>query len=254
MIKAALSLHHKILPPTIKVDQPIDSGSPSPVHINTEKRPWLPRSGHPRRAAVSSFGFGGSNFHCVLEEYRPEKAMIDWDGNVQILAFSAETRDKLEDALTAFGDSLPSSGQTNSDGWDQLCYSASCLRAGFRIDHAERLLMVIERDKTDLARLIANSRIMLQKHRASQSQAGIGEREAVGSWSTPDGLFFGTGPAIGKLAFVFPGQGSQYLGMFRDLACQFPQMQEALAEANTAWETESSPATHHSSFITQESG
>src|SRR5207249_6359149 len=120
LIKAALSLHHKILPPTIKVDQPIDSGSPSPIYINTEKRPWLPRSGHPRRAAVSSFGFGGSNFHCVLEEYRPQKANIDWDGNVQILAFSAETRDKLEDALTAFGDSLPSSGQTNSDGWDQL--------------------------------------------------------------------------------------------------------------------------------------
>src|SRR5262249_34979962 len=142
---------------------------------------------------------------------------------VQILAFSAETRDKLEDGLTAFGDSLSSSGLTTSDGWDRLRYAASCLRAEFRVDHAERLLMVVERDRTDFARLIANSRTMLQKH------------SEVGSWSTPDGIFFGSGPAIGKLAFVFPGQGSQYVGMLRDLACQFPRMQEALAEANDAW-------------------
>jgi len=267
LIKAALSLHHKTLPPTIKVDQPIDSGSPGPIYINTEKRPWLPRSGQPRRAAVSSFGFGGSNFHGVLEEYRPEKANIDWDGNAQILAFSAETRDKLEEALAAFAGSLPSSGQTNSDGWDHLRYSASCLRAEFRIDHAERLLMIIERDKTALARLIANGRTMLQKHPPSRSQAGaweqegagrsqtgVWERETAGSWSTPDGIFFGSGPAIGKLAFVFPGQGSQYVGMFRDLACQFPQMQEALAEANAACERdESLPASHHSSLITRHS-
>ena len=44
----------------------------SPFYLNTEARPWLPRPDHPRRAAVSAFGFGGSNFHCVLEEAEPE--------------------------------------------------------------------------------------------------------------------------------------------------------------------------------------
>ena len=77
IIKASLALHHKVLPPTIKVDQPLDGakpGSGSPFYVNTEARPWLARAGHPRRAAVSAFGFGGSNFHCVLEEAGPAKS------------------------------------------------------------------------------------------------------------------------------------------------------------------------------------
>ena len=74
LIKAALALHHKVLPPTIKVSQPIAplASGDSPFYLNTESRPWLPRHGHPRRAAVSAFGFGGSNFHCLLEEAGPE--------------------------------------------------------------------------------------------------------------------------------------------------------------------------------------
>ena len=42
----------------------------------------------------------------------------------------------------------------------------------------------------------------------------------------------GTGPAAGRLAMLFPGQGSQYVGMLRELACRFPQMQSALERAN----------------------
>src|SRR5262249_44942245 len=63
LIKAALALHHQVLPPTIKVDQPIDAlaNGSSAFYVNSVKRPWLPRGQHPRRAAVSSFGFGGSN-------------------------------------------------------------------------------------------------------------------------------------------------------------------------------------------------
>src|SRR5204863_1767138 len=67
LIKAALALHHKVLPPTIKVSQPLDAlktGS-SPFYVNTERRPWISSAKHPRRAAISAFGFGGSNFHCV---------------------------------------------------------------------------------------------------------------------------------------------------------------------------------------------
>jgi acyl transferase domain-containing protein len=74
LLKAALSLHHKVLPPTIKVGKPnpklgLDSG---PLYVNTEARPWAHGADHPRRAGVSSFGFGGSNFHVTLEEYRPQ--------------------------------------------------------------------------------------------------------------------------------------------------------------------------------------
>lgn len=73
MLKAALALHHKVLPPTIKVDRPnpeLDLGS-GPLYLNTAARPWVRDADHPRRASVSSFGFGGSNFHVALEEYVP---------------------------------------------------------------------------------------------------------------------------------------------------------------------------------------
>ena len=94
LIKAALALHHKVLPPTIKVREPIEplATGTSPFYLSTEARPWLGSPGHPRRAAVSAFGFGGSNFHCVLEEAGPEMAGIDWGGDVQILAYSGDER------------------------------------------------------------------------------------------------------------------------------------------------------------------
>src|SRR6185295_1761727 len=92
VIKAALALHQKVLPPTIKITQPLDAASPgsSPFYLNTSKRPWLPSAQHPRRAGVSALGFGGTNFHCVLEEHGATKLAPDWDGNVEILAFSSD--------------------------------------------------------------------------------------------------------------------------------------------------------------------
>jgi acyl transferase domain-containing protein/NAD(P)-dependent dehydrogenase (short-subunit alcohol dehydrogenase family)/acyl carrier protein len=215
LIKAALALHHKALPPTIKIDHPVESltDGQSPFYINTKKRPWLSHLRHPRRAAVSSFGFGGSNFHCVLEEYHREKENIDWDGNVQIVTFSANTREEL----------LQQISETS-----EICRSnLGRRRVAFQSAHAYRLALVLERDKSDLSRLLSNARSMLEKHAEKKT------------WSNPEGIYFGAGPVTGKLALLFPGQGSQYVGMFRDLACQFPQMQETLTEAEAAWEENS---------------
>ncbi|MBW1821462.1 MAG: polyketide-type polyunsaturated fatty acid synthase PfaA, partial [Deltaproteobacteria bacterium] len=69
LIKSALSLYNKVLPPTLKAENPdpdldIDK---SPFYLNTDTRPWIADKEHPRRSGVSSFGFGGSNFHVVLE-------------------------------------------------------------------------------------------------------------------------------------------------------------------------------------------
>ena len=75
LIKATLALHHKILPPTLNVTTPnlqVDWNA-SPCYINTTARPWSGGDdevrAHPRRAAVSAFGFGGVNAHVILEEY-----------------------------------------------------------------------------------------------------------------------------------------------------------------------------------------
>ena len=212
LIKAALALHHKVIPPTIKVQNPqkeITSG-PTPFYIATEKRPWFPHAGMPRRAGVSAFGFGGSNFHVVLEEYRPVKQAADWDGKTQILAFSGADAASVSCAL----DRIPAGGS-----WSALRDLAQATRGSFDAEAPLRLALVVERDKNNLAALVKNAKAML-------------ERNAKSSWQTPDGAFFACGAQPGQLGMLFPGQGSQYTGMLNDLTCRFPQLLNSIAAAN----------------------
>ena len=213
VIKAALSLHHKVLPPTIKVKQPQDvlSSADSPFYLNTELRPWIPRADHPRRAGVSALGFGGSNFHCVLEEYQAEKSVVDWNGEVQIAAFGASDRGGLAAALRDF----PVEGE-----WSQLRLAAAESREKFDGNQPMRLLLVIEKEKTNRAAQQKTALTMLES-KADQE-----------TWSTPDGSFFSAVDAAGNLAMLFPGQGAQYPGMLKDLALQFPAALAALDEAD----------------------
>ena len=212
LIKAALALHHKVLPPTIKVETPMEGVGPgrSPFYLNTEPRPWLPSPDHPRRAAVSAFGFGGSNYHCILEEAEAVKPGIDWDGSVEILAFSARSREGLLSELEAWPREAP---------WAALQAAAARSREKFRVDDPHRLVLVAE-PSTDMPALFESAR-------AAVDERAHGPRRR-------DGVFHGHGKAPGKLAVVFPGQGSQYVGMIRELSCLFPQVQQALAEAENA--------------------
>lgn len=216
LIKAALALRHKVLPPTIKVTEPnpaVDSEK-GPFYVNTRKRPWMSRTGHPRRAAVSSFGFGGSNFHLVLEEHGPKKTEVDWDGRVEIVALSAQNTDALKKRLQELGAGL---------SWPELKREAALSRREFKSSDPYRLILVIEQDKTDLQAVF-------------KSHIDHFERvDGKSAWVTPDGAFFGGPRKVGKLGFLFPGQGSQYVGMCLDLACLFPKMQEILTDANVAY-------------------
>lgn len=216
LIKAVLALHHKVLPPTIKVEKPIDPIAPgrSPFYVNTEKKPWITTSLHPRRAAVSSFGFGGSNFHCVLEEADPAKSHVDWVEPVEMLALSAHSRQELIELLSAFED---------GKDWHSVQVSATESRVRFDPNANCRLVIVVERDLSNLTSIIAGAHKLLEQ---------VGEPRAPGN---TERIFFAEGPCPGKLAFLFPGQGSQYVGMLRDLACHFPRMQSSLADANVAF-------------------
>ncbi|MGI5532285.1 SDR family NAD(P)-dependent oxidoreductase [Streptomyces syringium] len=76
LIKAALALHHKLLPPTINVTSPSAPAAreDGALYVNTTARPWVLDAARPvRRAGVSAFGFGGVNYHAVLEEHRPRQ-------------------------------------------------------------------------------------------------------------------------------------------------------------------------------------
>ena len=212
LIKAALALHHKVLPPTIKVTQPLDGlrTGQSPFYVNVESRPWLPRAGHPRRAAVSAFGFGGSNFHCLLEEAEPAKTAIDWEVNTILFAFSGPSTESIKTQLDAFPRGLKP--------LDLRIEAARC-RGRFQEGDPHRLLLVLDR-AADLDALFKHAK-------------GALDGTLSGKARLKDGIYVGSGKPQGKLAFLFPGQGSQYVGMSRELACLFPDLQDALALAET---------------------
>ena len=199
LFKAVMALHHKVLPPTIKVDRPnpkMDIGN-SPFYISTRARPWIRTSDHPRRAGVSSFGFGGSNFHLALSEYGGDnKASFRRGGGPELVVFGAES----PDALLATLKSVDLSGES----W--LEWLARDSQETFNGGNARLAIVAADEDafRTKLGLAIAHV-----------------EAKADKSMSSPKGIHYGFGDS-GKTAFVFPGQGSQYVDMGADVAMTWP--------------------------------
>ncbi|MFZ1488832.1 MAG: polyketide synthase, partial [Ilumatobacteraceae bacterium] len=79
ILKTVLALHHKVLPPSLNFRDPnpnVDWAT-SPFRVNTELREWEVGKGGARVAGVSAFGFGGTNFHTVIEEHVPGRVRAD---------------------------------------------------------------------------------------------------------------------------------------------------------------------------------
>ncbi len=112
LFKVIMALHHKVLPPTLKVSEPNPALKieDSPFYLNTETRPWIHDPGSTRKGSVSSFGFGGSNFHVTLEEYKDEETRGRYHNSpVELLLFSAATSAEVIAAAEAVCDTLAAS-------------------------------------------------------------------------------------------------------------------------------------------------
>jgi acyl transferase domain-containing protein/NAD(P)H-dependent flavin oxidoreductase YrpB (nitropropane dioxygenase family) len=212
LIQASLALHHRVLPPTIGVERlnpraDLDGG---PLHVNTRLRPWLHAAETPRRAGVSAFGFGGTNFHVVLEAYdhdpSPRPAPLrDWP--VELLVWSAGTTADL---------------QREIDGL--LCALDEGAKPLLR-DLAHTLATQLDPDRgpRPTLALIATS---LDDLRTKLSDARKAVAGGKAEWDDPRGAYYVERPAHhgAKLALVFPGQGAQTLEMLGDLAIAFEEV------------------------------
>jgi acyl transferase domain-containing protein/NAD(P)H-dependent flavin oxidoreductase YrpB (nitropropane dioxygenase family)/NADP-dependent 3-hydroxy acid dehydrogenase YdfG len=227
MMKVALSLHHKVLPPTLHVETPNPKlrEAANPFFVNTEALPWLPAEpGAPRRAGVSSFGFGGTNFHAVLEEHVDDyahpierKTSAVWPA--ELLVWHGADSASLDATLGALQASLERGARPEL----RALAAAVCATAagnGHARERARRLAIVA----TDLADLRLKLGVARDALRAGRTH--LQDRKGV--------YLGGVAEATGKLAFLFPGQGSQAPHMLRDLALHFPHLRLACERADRA--------------------
>ncbi|WP_345872877.1 SDR family NAD(P)-dependent oxidoreductase [Shewanella algae] len=222
MIKAALALHHKVLPPTINVKQPNPKMAveQSPFYLNTQTRPWMPRTdGTPRRAAVSSFGFGGTNFHLVLEEHSPElpKQPARLRRTPLPLLFCAPDKPALEQEISALLKTL------NSGAHGDLETLCAPYRLGSQTQVQGPRLGLLACDTIELQHKLQLALSKLQSTAEEQPQT---------RWQH-QGVEYRSGPLTeAKTAALFAGQGSQYLQMGSGLTQLYPELRAEFAAAD----------------------
>jgi len=234
LIKALLAVHHRILPPTINVARPnpcIEWGD-SPVFLVREPLPWETRDGTPRRAGVSAFGFGGTNFHALVQEHVPGLRIVAGtslpEATVTFTPPDWPRPPKMNvsaDAWVLGADSFEELSHEIDRLIQELQHEPAMVLAARSRDQARRCEIrcsFAAQDAFEAAKKLSFARnaVLDPEKRSFLSAKGIHVSEGHGE------------RARQGVAFLFPGQGSQYPFMFRDLADRFPVVAQTIAEAD----------------------
>ncbi|GGP99595.1 type I polyketide synthase [Shewanella ulleungensis] len=230
LIKAALALHHKVLPPTINVSEPHPKLgiTDSPFYLNTETRPWLPRPDDtPRRAGISSFGFGGTNFHIVLEEYRQDHARNDkyrQRAVPQSLLISADNKAALHSKLTELQAEIAVIDASEANSQELALTELGQRFAITEIAPTAARLGLVAASIADLTVQLAQALAQLTNNDAD-------------NWQLPTGASYRSASLVNnnaapKVAALFAGQGAQYVNMATELACFYPEMRQQVMLAD----------------------
>ncbi|MEH2261608.1 beta-ketoacyl synthase N-terminal-like domain-containing protein [Nostoc sp.] len=191
LIKTVLALQHKMLPPSLHYQTPnpkIDFAN-SPFYVNTTLTEWKTNN-IPRRAGVSSFGIGGTNAHVILEEApvfgqgAGSRGAGEQGRNYQLLVLSAKTANALEKATANLITHLKEHPELNLG---DVAYTLNSGRQGFNYRR-----MLICQDLEDTVKAFSS----LEPKQVFTNYTEITERSVV---------------------FMFPGQGSQYVNMAREI-------------------------------------
>ena len=209
LIKTALALHHRVLPPTLHCDEPNPELGleRTPFYINTETRPWIHGGDEPRRAGINAFGFGGINAHAVLEEF---------DGGPAI-----DHRPPWESELFVL------EGDSASALADRAARLAAALRDPAPLAPADLAFT--------LARALGGTEQPLRLAVVASSCEELRGKleQAIEKLRKPDtrriksvgGIYYDAEPLgrDGKVVLVFPGEGAQYPNMVADVCLHFDE-------------------------------
>jgi acyl transferase domain-containing protein/NAD(P)H-dependent flavin oxidoreductase YrpB (nitropropane dioxygenase family)/acyl carrier protein len=225
LINASLALYHKVLPTTIGIENPnpkLDLRE-GPFRLSSQAEPWLhPHAGRPRRAGVSAFGFGGTNFHAVLEaDLRslaavPAATVLEWPA--ELFIWQADDSGKLKADLDSLLTSLGSGARPALRDLANTLIRARTLKESASPVDRLATLAIVAGTHDELCEKLRSARAAIVDGRTSLDD--------------PRGTFYEAMPphAGEQVAFVFPGQGAQSPGMLRELAVLFPEVREAFEE------------------------
>jgi acyl transferase domain-containing protein/NAD(P)-dependent dehydrogenase (short-subunit alcohol dehydrogenase family)/acyl carrier protein len=249
LLKTTLALRDKLLPPSARCEHPNPNFDfeRSPLYVNTELRPWTETADGVRRAGASAFGFGGTNFHIVLEEHIPHRLTGNGKRSVTACEAPSSMREPAAPEAPTAGQRRLNAGPTPAKA---PLRGALLIGAASEAELADRLHMVGKAAEAGRAPapaapsqvdLRAPERIAIDYGNAAELADKCGKAikalaaNQPAAWKAlrPQGIFRGRGPAP-KVAFLYTGQGSQYVNMLKPLRAVEPIVARTFAEADRA--------------------